>query len=108
MEFRRVLFRSVDLSGERLYNVAKYAATLGAQYEFGLSGGSSLRIGADARFRGNTKVEYYVRSKAFTTVDARLGWASADQRWDVTGWVRNLTNEKRGRASCRERGLQNV
>src|SRR3546814_20495083 len=93
MEFRRVLFRSVDLSGERLYNVAKYAATLGAQYEFALSGGSSLRIGADARFRGNTKVGYYVRSKAFTTADALLRWASADPRWAVPRWVQPLTED---------------
>src|SRR3546814_11323013 len=42
-------FRIVDLSGERLYNVAKYAATLGAQYEFALSGGSSLRIRSEER-----------------------------------------------------------
>src|SRR3546814_17194858 len=68
-------FRIVDLSGERLYNVANYTATPGAQYEFALRGGSSLRIGSNARLRGNTKVPYYVRSKDFTSVDSRPGWA---------------------------------
>src|SRR3546814_12863702 len=52
-------FRIVDLSGERLYNVAKYAATLGAQNQFALSVGSSRRIGADDRSRGHTKNDYH-------------------------------------------------
>lgn len=86
-------FRLVDMRGERMYNVAKYAGSVGAQYEHGLGNGSQILLGSDIRFRGDTKAELSVRSKSFVVMDVRLGWKSSDQRWEVTGWIRNLTNK---------------
>ncbi|MHA4836411.1 TonB-dependent receptor [Sphingopyxis sp. MSC1_008] len=83
-----------DLSGARISYVPKYTATLGAEYEHRLGDGSSLRLGANATFKGNTvQRASVIRSRAYAVVDAHVGWTSPNNNWSITGWVRNLTDE---------------
>ncbi|WEK02321.1 MAG: TonB-dependent receptor [Candidatus Sphingomonas phytovorans] len=87
-------FYILDLNGKRLPNIPRYTATLGAQYEHRFGNGSKVRIGADGTFKGNTLTnELTLRANSYTVVDARIGWTSANGRWDFSGWIRNLTNE---------------
>ncbi|KMS53412.1 TonB-dependent receptor [Sphingobium cupriresistens] len=87
-------FYILDLNGERMPNIPKYTATLGVQYEYKFADGSKMRLGADATFKGNTVTnELTLRANSYAVVDARVGWTSPNGRWDISGWVRNLTNE---------------
>lgn len=87
-------FFILNLNGERLPNIPKYSATVGANYKYVMGNGSKIYLGADAAFKGNTLTnELTLRANSHTVVNARVGWASANGHWDISGWVRNLTNE---------------
>lgn len=87
-------FFILNLNGERLPNIPKYSASVGAKYEYVMGDGSKIYLGADAAFKGNTLTnELTLRGNPHTVVNARVGWASANGRWDISGWVRNLTDE---------------
>ena len=86
-------FFTLDLAGKRLANIPKYSATAGFDYVVPFVGGSKLKLSADASFKGNTlDNELNLRAPSYTVANARIGWTSADGRWDLSGWVRNLTN----------------
>jgi iron complex outermembrane receptor protein len=83
-----------DLSGARISYVPKYTATVSAEYQHLLGDGATLRLGANATFKGNTvQRANLIRSRAYAVVDAHVGWTSPNESWSITGWVRNLTNE---------------
>jgi iron complex outermembrane receptor protein len=87
-------FFILDLNGERLPNIPKYSASIGANYQYKMGDGSKIYLGADAAFKGNTLTnELTLRANSHTVVNARVGWSSANGHWDISGWVRNLTNE---------------
>ncbi len=87
-------FFTLDLSHKRLANVPVYSGTAGAVYDVPLAGGSSVRLAADVTFKGNTlDNELNLRANPYAVVDARIGWTSANSRFDVSAWVRNLTDK---------------
>jgi iron complex outermembrane receptor protein len=51
-----------------------------------------------ARYQGETwfDIQNYrtSRENGFAVADARVQWSSADEHWEVAGFVDNLTNEK--------------
>ena len=87
-------FFTLDLKGKRLANIPRYSATAGINYELPLSGGSAVKFGLDGTYKGNTlDNELNLRAPHYAVFDARLGWTSANGRWDIAGWVRNLTDK---------------
>ncbi|MGH6617559.1 TonB-dependent receptor [Sphingomonas sp.] len=87
-------FVTLDLNGKRLTSTPEYSATAAADYVVDLSGGSNIKFSVDATFKGDTlSNELTLRSNAYAVVNARIGWTSSDGRWDIAGWVRNLTDK---------------
>jgi iron complex outermembrane receptor protein len=86
----------LDLSGNRLPFTPKYTLSYGAQYTF------NTKIGAiTIRGDGQSKSQVYFdqfNSKtnsegAFTILNASVAWKDIDDRFTVTGYVKNITNE---------------
>jgi iron complex outermembrane receptor protein len=87
-------FVIVDKEGDRLDDVPEYLVNFGARYTLPLPGGSSLRFGADATFKGDTlSNQNTLRANSYGVFNAQIGWTSADERWDISAWVRNITDE---------------
>ena len=86
-----------DLSGNRPNNVPKWTGTLVAEVEIPLAGGSRISLRGD--WRGRSEIYNDLQNiKAFERPDtdifgARIAWYSADDRWEVALWGRNLTEE---------------
>ncbi|MBI1199765.1 MAG: TonB-dependent receptor [Phenylobacterium sp.] len=85
-----------DYSGNRLPNAPKFSGTALAQYEWPVAGGS-MRVAADATFR--SKVFFDTRNlerlsdKGRAFVNARLGWTSPDESYELGIWGRNIFDE---------------
>jgi len=87
-------FVLVDKSGDRLDDVPNHMFNLGADYRFELPGGSRIRLGVDASIVSDTvSNQNTLRANAYQVVNALVGWTSADGHWDVSGWIKNLTDE---------------
>jgi iron complex outermembrane receptor protein len=66
-------------------------------HTFPLPGGSKLTASADASYRSDQFIHQSLQPVAFqpayTITDVTLAYTSADGQYDVTGYVRNLTDE---------------
>ncbi|MCH8862509.1 MAG: TonB-dependent receptor [Proteobacteria bacterium] len=88
-----------DLSGQRPDSAPKYTATLWGEYTYPFSGGSSLSLRADWMLRSNMFDD--LSERAFGTrvrpklsrIGVRATWTSADGRYRVSGWGKNLTED---------------
>ena len=88
---------------DKIPGIAPSTATLGYDHVFEVGGGS-LRAHADARFQdaydlgamtsAETSYATWNRSKAATFLNANVTWDSPAATYSVTGYVRNLANEK--------------
>jgi len=60
-------------------------------------GESNLALQLDGYYNGDQYLEVTnggaAKQDAYNVLNARASWTSADERWRVTGWVRNLTDE---------------
>ncbi|QGZ93822.1 TonB-dependent receptor [Terricaulis silvestris] len=87
-------FFTLDLAGERIANIPEYSASVGIEYELPLSNGSELAFALDGTFKGDTvDNELNLRANEYSVWNARVGWTSSDGRYEIAGWVRNLTDE---------------
>lgn len=90
---------STQLKGAALQNAPKWASTLGLNYTYKMAGGS--RIVADASWMYTAK-KYYTailntpRSTVQPTyyVDALLTWHSANDRYSIGLWGKNLLDKR--------------
>jgi len=91
-------FQDFNVSGNRLPLTSRWQGTVSVQYRADLAGGSRLDFGGAMQWRS----EYFFTE--FNTADARQGgfarfdlgaaWTSADNRWTVNLFARNLTDRK--------------
>jgi len=86
----------INLRGNRLPRAPEWTITAGAGYEFNLGSNGSITTRADWQYQSRTFFdEFNVPSrsqKGFSTLSGRIGWASANDRWSVALWGRNLTD----------------
>ncbi|MFQ5347292.1 MAG: TonB-dependent receptor [Rhodothalassiaceae bacterium] len=91
-----------DVSGLRPDNAPKWTATAIAAYDFHLEDGSTLTLRGDIRARSNVWDDIIdrdnpgkirLRPSAFF-LGGRLSWTSANEAYEISMWVRNLTQEK--------------
>ena len=86
-----------DLSGTTLNRAPENTVGLSAQYEWPLANGSHLLARAD--YYWQDEVYYRVqnidrhRESSFSTADIRFIWTSADDRWEVDVFGKNLGDE---------------
>jgi iron complex outermembrane receptor protein len=84
-----------DLSGNKLQNVPDWTANVSADYQIPLDSGSAVKL----------RLDYRIRSDIFDDADpdpvqgirqgedmlhARATWYSADSKWEVSAWGKNL------------------
>lgn len=86
-----------DISGNRPNNVPEWTATLVGEAEFPLPNGSRIALRGDWRGRGDVYNDI-VNDPSFKRpgtdiVGARVAWLSADDRWQVGLWGKNLRDE---------------
>lgn len=99
----------IDLADETLNRAPEFTVALSAQYEWSLGDNGSLLARAD--FYWQDEVYYRVqnidrhREGSFTTTDFRMIWHSADDRWEVDAFVKNLTDEDNQRGLTVSDGL---
>ena len=88
---------SADDSGQQLQSTEKFAATTTLNYliptgigEFSLTAAANYRSGIHFDTQGlNTQPKY-------TLVNGSVAWTAPNERFDVTLWGKNLTNEEVG------------
>jgi iron complex outermembrane recepter protein len=92
------LFTAQDLSGRRLRKAPAFAATLGGYYEFPVSTGMMMSIGADGSYSSSynvgTQLQPIAMQKGFAKLDATMRLFSEDKRWELALIGRNLTNKR--------------
>lgn len=91
-------FQSFDVSGNALPLTSRWQGTFSTRYRADLAGGSRLDLNGAVQWRS----EYFFTE--FNTADARQGgfarldlgamWTSADDRWAVNIFARNLTDRR--------------
>lgn len=87
----------VDLSDQPFYATPKFTSRLGAVYAVPLGSGT-LKVGAGWNHQSNTSfgVIFFpgAESGVVDLVDARVSWASDDEKWEVAAYATNLLNDK--------------
>lgn len=85
----------VQLAGNRLPFTPKYTLSYGAQYTFDTNIGS-ITVRGDGQSRGQVYFDQYNlrgnSERAYTILNASLGWTDVDDRFSVTAFVKNITN----------------
>lgn len=88
---------STDVSGKTLPFAPKVQLNLGYQHFFDLASGATITASFDGHYESSSYVNYHLFAPeyqpAYFRSNASLGYASADGRFSITGWVRNISNE---------------
>jgi iron complex outermembrane receptor protein len=84
------------LNGVELPNTPSFAFNYLVRYNFDVAAGN-LALQVDGYYNGDQYLEVTnggaARQDAYNVVNARATWTSDDDRWEVTGYVRNLNDE---------------
>ena len=90
-------FNQVDLSGNNLQNAPEYTARAALDYVHPVTATGSIIASVEAAYQDDVYFTEFNNADAFqeayTIVNARLGYEGGEGRWNVTGWVRNATDE---------------
>jgi iron complex outermembrane recepter protein len=87
----------LDQRGYALNYTPKYSANVDANYEFPVSDNLKAFLGANLAYRSKTisgiAASALYQIDAYTLLDAQAGVSSADGRWKVWAFGKNLTNK---------------
>ena len=86
-----------NFQGEAYPNTPKWQGSFAADYEFAVSGNLNGFLGANLTFRSKTNgglgENPILNIDAYSLLDLRAGFGSADDRWKVSVWGRNVTDK---------------
>lgn len=86
-----------NFKGEAFPNTPKWQWSLAADYDFPINGGLNGFIGANLNGRSSANAALGENAilgiDGYTLLDLRAGMGSADERWKVSVWGRNVTNK---------------
>jgi iron complex outermembrane receptor protein len=89
----------VDWTGQQLDRAPKATARLGYMHTFELDNGSAVEAGAVARYNAGYLISSYgddyatrYRQPSFMKYDAQISWRSADDKYSVQLFGKNLTD----------------
>lgn len=90
-----------NFKGSKLPYTPKFSGNIDFQYETALSAGLKAFVGGTAVYTGTQNATFETSTlladdfiiPSYTTVDVRAGIASDDDRWRITAFGRNVTNE---------------
>ena len=75
----------------------KWTMRGGYMREFPLANGAAIVADVDAQFSSAYKLDLtrvaFLTQDAFVLLNAQLTYRSRDERWTVSAWMRNITNE---------------
>jgi iron complex outermembrane receptor protein len=91
-----------DNSGHTIPFTPRNAANVRAETHFGAPRGGKIRIGADVTYRSaiqfndaNSTPSFIVAKSAYHGVlNAHATWSSSDDRFEVAGWAKNVTDKR--------------
>jgi iron complex outermembrane recepter protein len=87
-----------DFSGNRLANAPDLTYSLGAQYTFDLNNGAYIALRGDYAFRDDVDFKRnnlpQFRSDSYSLLNARATFVTGDDRWEVSLYGRNLTDDR--------------
>tara|TARA_R110002096_G_scaffold195693_2_gene378376 strand:+ start:16404 stop:18509 length:2106 start_codon:yes stop_codon:yes gene_type:complete len=87
-----------DFSGNRLANAPDLTYTVGAQYIVDLNNGASVALRGDYAFRDDVDFKRnnlaQFRSDSYSILNARATYITGDQRWELSVYGRNLTDDR--------------
>ncbi|OFX03875.1 MAG: TonB-dependent receptor [Alphaproteobacteria bacterium RIFCSPHIGHO2_12_FULL_63_12] len=85
-----------DASGIELAQSPHWQLNGGFEYEWGLSEGLKMRLGADGNYKGDTsgsaRGDTYA-TESYAVFNARVSVGDDDDKWALTFWSRNLFDE---------------
>ncbi|WP_198351106.1 TonB-dependent receptor [Flavisphingomonas formosensis] len=82
-------------SGNKLVNTPNFAFNLALNHEVDLAGGK-LRSNVSWAYNSGYywAVDNRLKQPSFSLFNAQVVWTAPGERWNLRGWVRNLTNKK--------------
>jgi iron complex outermembrane receptor protein len=90
--------RTVSLAGCELPRSPEYQGNLGAQWTGNVGNGAEVRVRADYAFRGKQYFTQFNRDDvsqgSYQTLGLRVGYSAPEDRWSVTAYGDNLTDEE--------------
>jgi len=89
---------NIDVSGNQLINAPRWSGHIGGEHDFanGRFGTFTLRgqlYLSDDMYLRALNLEPYDHQKGYTTLDVKVMWKSADNRWFGEAFFNNLTDE---------------
>jgi len=85
-----------DCSGVALARAPKWSIQGALSHSFFLPHGASIVAGVDALYNSSYKLDVtavdFLTQKAFTIVNADLGYHSAEGNWSATAWIKNIAD----------------
>ena len=86
-----------NLKGTRLADAPEVTGNAMARYTWDLPGGAALKVQADTAYTGEIEKQMgedpLTRADAYWLANARIAWASAERKWEIAAWVKNLGDE---------------
>jgi iron complex outermembrane receptor protein len=88
--------RSVDVDGEGLTQAPSWKGSLNVNYEYPLSIGGSLFAYSDVTWQDTVYFvpDHSLKQSPYSLVNARLGYKSPNDEWQVATFVRNAFDEE--------------
>lgn len=90
--------QTVDLSGARMPNAARFTATGGFDHKLELANGGTITSTARLSYQGAMYLQQYTaahyRRAPYAKLDVLLTYGAPGGAWSITGFVNNLTNSK--------------
>lgn len=84
----------VSLKGNRLPNAPELSFGAGFDYRIALASGSSITVGGDVSWQDKVYFTEFnnidAEQKSYAMVNANITYRSADDRWSLGAWVKNL------------------
>ncbi len=88
---------TINLDGTRAVGVPEYKVTASAFLDTPITPSLDLNLGMDGSYRSS--IQYQLQhdprtaGEGYAIVNASIGVESSDDRWEITAFVRNLTNK---------------
>ncbi|MFN3425252.1 MAG: TonB-dependent receptor [Novosphingobium meiothermophilum] len=90
-------FAQVNLAGNRLSNAPEFSFRAGADYDFALGSAGKLNARAEVNWQDRVFFTEFNNADAtqgpYALINAGLRFTSADDKWSVDVWGRNLANK---------------
>jgi iron complex outermembrane receptor protein len=97
-EYRRLVLNGVNLSGNDMIEAPHHTANVGADYRIDLDNDGAILLHADATHVGK---QYFQannsalsRGEAFWDVGARIAYRAPDDRYELSVYAKNLTDNR--------------